>query len=81
MPAGDCLAVQKMREPEEQKARENVGSDARRNREDVLRDIKLALAIDGLGLDERRHKARGVDPYDSVQGGNLRDPWSGRRRG
>jgi hypothetical protein len=70
-----------MREPEKQKAGENVQPGARRDREDVLRDIKLALAIDGLGLDERRLQARGFDPYDNAQGANTRDPWRGRRRG
>jgi len=68
-----------MREPQEKQAGENVESGARRSREDVLRDIKLALAIDGLGLDERRRQVRGFDPYDSAQGAN-RDPWNSRRR-
>lgn len=81
MPAGECLALQKMREPEEKKPGETVESGARRSREDVLRDIKLALAIDGLGLDERRRQSRGFDPYDSTQGTKARDPWNGRRRG
>ncbi|HEX4052107.1 MAG TPA: hypothetical protein VHY19_14645 [Steroidobacteraceae bacterium] len=59
---------------------ENVPG-TRRSREDILRDIKLALAIDGLGLDERRRTARGFDPYDSAPGRNGSDPWKGRRRG
>jgi hypothetical protein len=57
------------------------GSEPRRSREELLRDIRLALAIDGLGLDERRRKSRGFDPYDSGMGGGRTDPWQGRRRG
>jgi hypothetical protein len=67
-----------MRKPDEPKP---VDPGASRNREDVLRDIKLALAIDGLGLDERRSQTRGFDPYDSGLGGKSRDLWKGRRRG
>jgi hypothetical protein len=81
VPSGDCLAVQKMGEPEEPKPGEYLESGARRSREDVLRDIKLALAIDALGLDGRRRQARGFNPYDSGPGEQERDLWKGRRRG
>lgn len=70
-----------MPEPDEPKTGERVEPGARRSREDVLREIKLALAIDGLGLDERRGRGRGFDPYDSGLGGKSRDVWKGRRRG
>ena len=54
----------------------------RRSREEVLRDIKMALAIDGgLTLEERRRKSRGFDPYDSGLGAGRSDPWNRRRRG
>ena len=70
-----------MRDPKEPKPGEKVEPSAHRSREDVLRDIKLALAIDGLGLDERRSQSRGFNPYDSGPGGKSRDVWTGRRRG
>lgn len=81
MPAGDCLALRNMSEPEEPKAEENTGSGAHRSREDVLREIRLALALDGLMLPERRRQARGFDPYDSGLPGRDRDIWKGGRRG
>jgi len=70
-----------MGEPEKPKSGEAVGPRASRSREELLRDIKLALAIDGLGLDERRRQVRGFDPYDNGLGANARDVWKGRRRG
>jgi len=76
-----------MSEPEEPTSPEpgeSVEPPAGRSREQLLRDIRLALAIDGLGLDERRRRARGFDPYDSGMGGRSReshDPWKSRRRG
>ena len=69
-----------MSEPEEPKSGV-MEPRARRSREDLLRDIKLALAIDGLGLEERRRQVRGIDPYDNSLGGHSRDVWKGRRRG
>jgi hypothetical protein len=54
----------------------------RRSREDVMREIKLALTIgDGLVLDENAGRARGFDPYDSHVGVKSRDPWKGQKRG
>ncbi|HEX4023675.1 MAG TPA: hypothetical protein VHX52_03080 [Steroidobacteraceae bacterium] len=54
----------------------------RRSREDILREIKLALTIgDGLLLDEEAEHARGFDPYDSHMGVKPRDPWKVQRRG
>lgn len=76
-----------MGEPEEPTSPEpgdSVEQPAGRSREQLLRDIRLALALDGLGLDERRRRARGFNPYDSGLGGDSRDsrdPWKGRRRG
>ncbi|HEY7929060.1 MAG TPA: hypothetical protein VID71_03555 [Steroidobacteraceae bacterium] len=70
-----------MSEPDEPKPGDASQPRTHRDREDVLRDIKLALAMDGLGLQERRRQARGFDPYDSALGGNSRDVWRGRRRG
>ena len=81
MPIGDCLALQDMSEPDEPKPGEAIQPGAQRSREDILRDIKLALAIDGLGLPERRRQSRGFDPYDNALGGSSRDVWNGRRRG
>jgi hypothetical protein len=54
----------------------------RRSREEIMREIKLALTIgDGLVLDENAAHARGFDPYDSHMGTKSHDPWEGRRRG
>lgn len=54
----------------------------RRSREEIMREIKLALTIgDGLVLDEDAEHARGFDPYDSHTATKSHDPWKGRRRG
>jgi hypothetical protein len=54
----------------------------RRSREEIMREIKLALTIgDGLLLDEDGEHARGFDPYDSHKSTPQRDPWKVRRRG
>jgi hypothetical protein len=70
-----------MSEPDSKKTSADAETTERRSREQVLREIRLALAIDGLGLDERRRLVRGVDPYDSGHGGKRQDIWSARRRG
>jgi len=66
--------------PPDNQPENRVETPERRSREQVLRDIKLALALDGLGLDERRRPVRGFDPYDTGPGVRARDPWQGRRR-
>ena len=68
-----CLAGQD--QPEE-----GVRQPERRSREEVLREIKLALTVgDGLLLEDER--SRGFDPYDSHRGGRRREVWQARRRG
>jgi len=69
-----------MDEPEEPKSGDGLEQGARRSREEILREIKLALAIDGLGLDERRRQTRGFNPYDSHQSDRSPTVWTGRRR-
>jgi hypothetical protein len=70
-----------MSEPNSQKTSADADPAERRSREQVLRDIRLALVIDGMGLDERRRLVRGVDPYNSGHSGQRQDVWSARRRG
>jgi len=70
-----------MSEPDSKETSAQADAAERRSREQVLREIRLALAIDGLGLDERRRQVRGVDPYNSGHSGKRQDIWSARRRG
>ncbi len=60
---------------------EDIAPPTRRTREEILREIKLALATgaDPL-LDERRERSRGNDPYDSLPGDPSRHVWRPRRR-
>ncbi len=53
-----------------------------RSREQVLKQIKLALVTGAeLGILEfDDHRARGSDPYNSRLGAAQRDVWSRRRR-
>ena len=53
----------------------------RRSREDILREIKLALTIgDGQVLEAHAERARGFDPYDHRGAGRADDVWKKRRR-
>jgi hypothetical protein len=52
-------------------------SHPRRRREDVFQDIKLALVVAELTLDEPRY---GFDPYNARLGRSRRDVWERRRR-
>ena len=53
-----------------------------RSREEILREIKLALALGaGLTLDKRAEPARGFDPYDKGPARAPGDVWKPRRRG
>ena len=67
----------------EQKKPEGGGEQRpRRSREEILREIKLALTIgDGLPLEVERERARGFDPYDCPVGQRAGDVWKPRRRG
>jgi hypothetical protein len=68
-----------MSEPKSEQAPDDAPDG--RSREQMLREIRLALAIDGLTLSERRRLSRGVDPYDSSPQSPSTDPWRRQRRG
>lgn len=55
-----------------------VKPDDRRTREEVLRDVKLAIAqSSNYG---REARAQGSNPYDSRLGRPQRDIWGGHKR-
>jgi hypothetical protein len=49
-----------------------------RSRDEVLRDVKLAIA-QGINYG-REARAQGSNPYDSRLGKPQRDVWNGRRQ-
>jgi len=49
----------------------------KRTREEVLRDVKLAIAK-GKNYG-RETRAQGANPYDSAMGKPQRDVWGGKR--